>query len=75
MFKQRTGISLVQYMYEVKVNRLHDDLLNTDESIKALTEKYALNNSRMTREVFKRQYGMLPKDVRKQRTSNPGETS
>lgn len=65
MFKRRTGISLVQYMYEVKVNRLYDDLMNTDESIKALTERYALTNMRMTREVFKRQYGMLPGDVRR----------
>ncbi|MGI6229600.1 MAG: AraC family transcriptional regulator [Tractidigestivibacter sp.] len=65
MFKQQTGVSLVSYAYEVKVNRLHDDLLNTDESVGALMEKYNLSNPRNTREVFKRLYGMLPKDVRK----------
>jgi AraC-like DNA-binding protein len=66
MFKQQTGISLVRYAYEVKVNRLRDDLLTTDESIGALMEKYGLTNQRTTREVFQQLYGMLPKDVRRQ---------
>lgn len=65
MFKQKTGISLVGYIYELKVNRLNDDLLQTNLPIAELMERNGLTNPRLTREVFQRQFGMLPKDVRK----------
>lgn len=65
MFKKQTGISLVRYAYEVKVNRLHDDLLNTSESVSTLMERHGLSNLRLAREVFREKYGMLPKDIRR----------
>lgn len=64
MFKQQTGISIVSYLYEVRVNLLYDDLLNTDASIGELMRKNGLTNVRLAREAFKQQFGMLPSDVR-----------
>ena len=65
MFKTQTGVTLVSYLYDVRVSRLHDDLLTTDESIGSLLLKNGLTNQRMTREVFRRRYGVLPSDLRK----------
>lgn len=64
MFKQQTGVSLVSYVYEVKVNRLHDDLLATDETVAALMRRNGLTNARLTREVFRERYGVLPGELR-----------
>ena len=64
MFKQQTGVSLVEYLYEVRVNRLHDELLSTSEPISALMRRNGLTNPRMARKVFLERYGMLPHEVR-----------
>lgn len=67
MFKQQTGVGIIDYVYEVKVNRLHEDLLATDDSITDLMEKNGLTNRRLARKAFKELYGVLPSQVRRER--------
>ena len=64
LFKQQVGLSLIEYIYEVKLSHLYDDLLHSDERIADLMAQNGLTNRRTSREIFKRMYGKLPKDVR-----------
>lgn len=70
MFKEQTGISLVSYVYTLRVNRLYEDLLETDLSVTELMAADGLTNPRLARQVFQRQFGMLPKDVRARKASD-----
>lgn len=65
MFKEQTGIGVVDYLYELRANRLMDDLLTSDAPVAELMKKNGLANERLARETFRRLFGMLPKDVRK----------
>lgn len=64
MFKQQTGVGIVDFLYELRVNRLHADLLASDDSIADLMQKNGLTNRRLARRTFKELYGMLPSEVR-----------
>lgn len=67
MFKQQTGISLLKYIYEVKINRFYQDILKTDLPIKQLLVKNGLNNERTARNTFKEMFGVLPSTLRRQK--------
>lgn len=67
MFKQQVGISLVDYFYLVKLNKLYDDLINTNEPIKTLFKKNGLTNPRTARKHFKDMFGQLPNELRHQK--------
>lgn len=64
LFKQQIGITIVEYIYELRLSELYQDLIKTPTSIKALMQKHGLTNERTAREMFKRMYGELPKQVR-----------
>lgn len=67
LFKQQTGISLIQYVYMVKINQFYQDLLNTNLPIKKLLQKNGLSNERTARKIFKNMFGILPHELRKNR--------
>lgn len=64
LFKQQVGLSLIKYIYLVKLNHLYDDLVNTDLAIKDLFKKHGLSNPRTARKFFREIFGKLPNEVR-----------
>lgn len=70
LFKEQTGISLINYIYEVKINQFYQDIINTNIPIKELLLKNGLTNMRTTRKDFKNMFGVLPNDIRRKNILN-----
>lgn len=64
LFKQQNGITLIEYVYEIRLNELYQSLITSDLPIKTLLKLHGLNNERTTREMFKKMYGVLPNQIR-----------
>ncbi|HAM86390.1 MAG TPA: hypothetical protein DCP87_02315 [Lactobacillus sp.] len=62
------GITLTEYIYEIRLSRFYDDLLKTNKPINELMDRHGLTNRRTSREQFKKMYGILPHEVRKNRS-------
>lgn len=71
LFKNQVGITLVDYIYKIRLNALYHDLLTTDEAISTLMVKHGLRNPRTTRQLFKQIYNRLPHQVRQEREKTP----
>lgn len=71
LFKNQVGITLVDYIYKIRLNALYHDLLTTDEAISTLMAKHGLRNPRTTRQLFKQIYNRLPHQVRQEREKTP----
>ena len=65
LFHERTGKTLVSYIYEVRLAHFYDDLVRTETDIGRLLETNGLKNQRMAREMFLKLYGEKPLAVRK----------
>ncbi|AXX65023.1 AraC family transcriptional regulator [Bombilactobacillus bombi] len=64
IFKQQTGITIIQYIYRLRLASLYQDLLSSNISIKQLMDKNGLTNQRTARNLFKNMYGKLPLQIR-----------
>lgn len=64
LFKKQIGITIIEYIYEIRLSKLYQDLINTELPIKELMINHGLTNERTTREMFKKMYGILPMQVR-----------
>ncbi|MDD7739279.1 MAG: AraC family transcriptional regulator [Fusicatenibacter sp.] len=65
LFKRYTGQTFLEYVNDVRVIHLHEDLLNSDETITVLMEKHGISNYRVFLRTFKRLYGCSPQKLRK----------
>lgn len=70
MFKKQMGVTIVQYIYTIRLNNLYQDLIKTTLPINNLLDKNGLTNHRTAREMCKRVYGMLPLQIRKTYAEN-----
>lgn len=64
VFKQQVGVTLVDYMYLIRLTNFYQDLVNTTIPINQLFTKHGLTNHRTAREVCRKMYGLLPKQIR-----------
>ncbi|MCH9266973.1 AraC family transcriptional regulator [Pediococcus acidilactici] len=69
LFKEQTGITLVEYIYEVRLSNLYNDLVNTKLPITVLLNKHGLTNRRTAREMCKKMFGLLPSQIRQKYSS------
>lgn len=63
-FKQQMGLSLINYIYVVKLNQFYNELVNSDRDIRLLFKQNGLTNPRTARKIFRKMFGQLPNDVR-----------
>ncbi|WP_318764797.1 AraC family transcriptional regulator [Lactiplantibacillus carotarum] len=70
LFKQQVGISLIDYLYKIRLNAFHRDLITTKRPISDLMKKHGLRNARTTRMLFKQLYNQLPSQVRRDAQHN-----
>ena len=64
-FKKSMGVTFLEYLHTVRLEKIHVDLLNTDFSIQAIRERHGFYNEKVFRRMFKEMYGCSPKEVRK----------
>lgn len=63
-FKKNMGMTFGRYLNEVRISKVHHDLLYTDEPISLLMEKHGFLNSKLFYDMFRRIYGCRPLQVR-----------
>ncbi len=64
-FKKNMGMPFGIYLNEVRVSKIHHDLVYTDEPIAELMEKHGFLNARAFYKMFRSIYGCRPLQVRK----------
>ncbi|MGL0748751.1 AraC family transcriptional regulator [Secundilactobacillus paracollinoides] len=65
LFKSQTGVTLIRYIYNIRLNVFYQDLIKSGTPIDKLYAKHGLTNKRTARQLFSDQYGSLPNEVRR----------
>lgn len=63
-FKKNMGMTFGRYLNEVRISKVHHDLLYTDEPVSLLLEKHGFLNSKLFYDMFRSIYGCRPLQVR-----------
>lgn len=64
-FKQQAGITLKRYVYGIRLNFVHHEVLTTNKSIKDVFHENGITNIKLGTQLFKEQYGLTPFQLRK----------
>lgn len=72
-FKKNMGISFLQYLNEVRLTHVYQDLLDTDLPVAEVMEENGFSNQKLFNRSFKELYGCTPSAVRKSPEQSPSE--
>lgn len=64
-FKKNMGITYLQYLNEVRLSHIYNDLLTTEEPLYHLLELHGFQNYKVFRRMFYDKFGDTPGNVRK----------
>lgn len=64
-FKKNMGISFLQYVNEVRISHIYQDLIQTDLPIYEIAENNGFLNQKLFNRMFKSIYGCTPSSARK----------
>ncbi|TGY95088.1 AraC family transcriptional regulator [Petralouisia muris] len=64
-FKKHMGLSFLQYINEIRITHIYQELQNTDASITEIMEANGFTNQKLFNKTFKEIYGRTPSAVRK----------
>lgn len=65
-FKQQSGITLKRYVYGIRLNFVHHEVLTTNKAIQDIFHENGITNIKLGTRLFKEQYGLTPFQLRKQ---------
>ena len=65
-FKKYMGLTIIDYLYEIRINYVYQDLIQTDFNINEIFENHGCSNYKVAMKFFKRRYECTPKEKRKQ---------
>ena len=63
-FKKYTGFTFMEYVNLVRLIHIHNDLLDTDDSITIIQERHGFTNYKVFNRMFKETYGCTPSKLR-----------
>ncbi len=66
-FKKYMGLTVIDYLYEIRINYIYKDLIDTDLNINEIFENHGCSNYRVAMKFFKKRYGCTPKEKRKEK--------
>ncbi|WP_458458453.1 AraC family transcriptional regulator [Pseudobutyrivibrio sp.] len=64
-FKKNLGITYLQYLNELRMSHIHQDLLSTDIPLNELLDRHGFTNYKVFRRMFLEQFGTTPAQYRK----------
>ena len=67
-FKKHMGISFLQYVNEIRITHIYQELHNTDAPISEIMEENGFTSQKLFNRTFKEIYGCTPSAVRKGQT-------
>lgn len=65
IFKKYTGQTFLEYLNDIRVVKLYQELNRSDDSITLLMEKHGITNYKVFLRTFKKLYGAAPQRLRK----------
>lgn len=72
LFKKHLGLTVMQYLYEIRLNRIIRDLGETDISIQDIFERHGCTNHKYTMQLFKERFNCTPKEKRRSLRGDSG---
>lgn len=70
-FKKNTGMSFLQYVSQVRLNHVYQDLLYTEGSIQEILERNGIYNNKIFYRQFKETFHCTPRELKKLSENNP----
>lgn len=64
MFKRCMGVTFLEYVNLVRIDHIHEELMNTDDSVTDILERNGFSNYKVFSRMFKEQFGMTPSELR-----------
>jgi AraC-like DNA-binding protein len=64
-FKKHMGMSFHQYLNEIRLAHIYQDIISTTDSIKEIAERNGMLNQKLFNQTFKKLYGCKPSAIRK----------
>ena len=65
IFRKSMGISFQQYLAEIRLNHIYQDLVNTYDPVSEIMENNGFTNQKRFNASFKKLYGCTPSKVRR----------
>ncbi len=66
IFKEAIGMTMTQYLYEIRLNEVNNDLHFEDKTISDILEYHGCTNYKYFMKLFKERYGCTPKKKREE---------
>lgn len=70
IFKKYTGQTFLEYVNDIRVMKLYEELSYSDDTITNLMEKHGITNYKIFLRTFKKLYGTTPHHLRKNAVSD-----
>ena len=70
MFKKNIGFTFLEYLNQIRLTYIYEDLMATNDSILAIQERHGFSNYKVFNRMFKDSYGNTPSKVRKMNKIN-----
>lgn len=71
LFKEQLGITIGNYIKEVRLSHSEKDLLGSNEKLMAIALQNGFPNAKALTQAFKEKHGMTPSDYRKREPKGP----
>lgn len=65
IFKKHMKTTFLEYLNEVRIRHIFDELIYTDVSISEIAERNGFTNNKNFQKVFRKSYGCTPSEMRK----------
>lgn len=72
-FKKSTGMTFLQYVNQVRISHIYQDLLHTEGSIQEIMERHGMYNAKLFYRLFKERYDCTPREMRQMMLSDQTE--
>lgn len=63
-FKKCMGVTFLEYQNEIRLSRIYDDIINTDDQISHILERHGFTNYKLFRRMFRERFGCTPTELR-----------
>ena len=69
MLKKQIGLTAMEYLYEVRMNHIHRDLLNTADYVNEIFQRHGCTKYKVAMRLFKERYKCTPTQARKEKNN------
>lgn len=70
-FKKHMGLTFLEYLNEVRLSHIYQDLITTNDTLQDILEHHGFTNYKLFRKVFFEHFGATPSQIRKRLAQSP----